>query len=212
MTQQTYPFVLPPLPYAYDALEPVISAETMHFHHDKHFAAYVEKLNAALKPYPHLHNLTLESLLAVPSRLPGMARCDILRNGGGVYNHALFFAGLAPQGTPVHHPAGQLRRMVDSTFGSFEDFKKAFRQQAMQVFGSGWTVLALSPEGRLNIMNLKNQDTLLCTRHLPLLYVDVWEHAYYLQYQNRRAEYLDAIWEVLRFPKLNLERNRLQNL
>ena len=200
--QQTYPFTLPALPYPYDALEPAIHAETMHFHHDKHFASYVESFNAALKPYPQLHGLPLETLLENPARLPDSARCAILRSGGGVYNHALFFAGLAPADKGIHVPSGKLGRMIAASFGSFEQLKARFTQSALSVFGSGWTVLALAPGGRLCIINLKNQDTLLCTGYRPLVYVDVWEHAYYLQYQNRRAEYLDQIWSVLTFHQL----------
>ena len=200
MPYHTYPYELPPLPYAYDALEPFIDAETMHYHHDKHFKAYVDNLNKALEPYPQLQGMTLEQLLSVPMRLPAAARTAILNNGGGVYNHALFFQGMAPPQTPGHIPQGAALDLIQRAFGSFDDFKKVFTDAALKVFGSGWTVLALTPYRTLQIVNLKNQETMLSTPSVPLLYVDVWEHAYYLKYKNARAEYLENIWNVLMFP------------
>lgn len=200
MPYHTYPYELPPLPYAYDALEPYIDAETMHYHHDKHFATYIANLNKALAPYPQLQKLTLEQLLATPMRLPAAARTAILHNGGGVYNHALFFQGMAPPSSPGHEPQGAVLEVLRRTFGSFEDFKKVFNEAALKVFGSGWTVLVLTPQGGLQIVNLKNQETLLSTPAIPLLYVDVWEHAYYLKYKNARGDYLQNIWNVLTLP------------
>lgn len=202
MPFDTYPYELMPLPYPYDALEPYLDAEILHYHHDKHFGAYVNGLNAALKPYPKLQTLTLKQLLSRPERLPQKARTAILRNGGGVYNHTLYFVGLSPADQGPHEPQGILFNKINRTFSSFANFKRLFNQSALDVFGSGWTGLFLSPDGSLQIRNLKNQDTLLGTGMRPLLYVDVWEHAYYLQYKNLRAEYLQNIWNILQFPTL----------
>ncbi|GHU81104.1 superoxide dismutase [Clostridia bacterium] len=202
MPLDTYPYELPALPYAYDALEPYIDTETMHYHHDKHFASYIAGLNQALEPCPRLQSLTLEELLKNPFSLPYKAYTAIMHNGGGVYNHSLYFSGLSPAAGGGHEPKGKLSRMIEASFGSFEDFRKAFTAQALAVFGSGWTVLALTPAQTLEIVSLKNQDTMLATGKRPLLYVDVWEHAYYLKYKNLRADYLKAIWNVLVFPEI----------
>lgn len=202
MPYNTYPYELPPLPYPYDALEPTIDAETLHYHHGKHFQAYVNGLNKALEPYPKLQKLTLSKLLANPGKLPRKAYTDIMHNGGGVYNHTLYFNGLAPAGAGNHQPGGELLSLIKEIYGSFEDFKNIFTRQALSVFGSGWTILSLTPKNKLDILNLKNQDTLLATKNRPLLYVDVWEHAYYLKYRNLRIEYLQNIWNVLTFPDL----------
>ena len=202
MTQQTYPFTLPPLPYAHDALEPFMDAETLHYHHGKHFANYIHGLNQALEPYPQLHRLTVEQLLTNPRRLPQQAQKAILQNGGGVYNHTLYFNGLAPQQEDCHTPTGELLALINRTYQSVERFKELFMQQALGVFGSGWTALVYFPKKKLHIVNLKDQDTLLTLRVLPLLYVDVWEHAYYLQYKNARADYLENLWNLIRFPVL----------
>ncbi len=200
MKNTTYPFSLPPLPYAYNALEPYIDEETMRYHHDKHFETYTAGLNAAIKPYTALYNLPLKTLLAYPGRLPKEARVQILNNGGGYYNHALFFEGLAPKSKGMHRPVGALAAHINRTFGSFGAFKVAFNKAALGVFGSGWAVLAITPVNKLEIVALKNQDTMLEGPNIPLLYVDVWEHAYYLKYKNQRAAYLDNIWNVLTFP------------
>lgn len=202
MPFNTYPYELPPLPYAYDALEPYIDEETMHYHHDKHFQTYIDGLNKALAPYPRLQKCRLEELLAAPAELPEKARCAILRNGGGVYNHGRFFRGMAPVGEGCHMPEGSLARLIDRTFTSFDNFKEILSQQALDVFGSGWAVLTLTPCGRLKILGLRNQETPLPSGELPLVYIDVWEHAYYLKYKNQRAEYVKNIWNVLVFPKL----------
>ncbi|MCI8360824.1 MAG: superoxide dismutase [Clostridiales bacterium] len=202
MPFHTYPYELPPLPYAYDALEPYIDAETMRYHHDKHFQTYIEGLNKALAPYPHLQKCRLEELLSAPARLPDPARCAILRNGGGVYNHSRFFRGMAPAQEDGHRPEGGLAQLIDQTFTSFDHFKEVFSQAALEVFGSGWAVLALTPRGKLKIVQLRNQETTLPAGALPLLYIDVWEHAYYLKYKNLRAEYVKNIWNVLAFPAL----------
>ncbi|MCL2083674.1 MAG: superoxide dismutase [Oscillospiraceae bacterium] len=204
MQNERYPFKLPPLPYAHDALEPYIDAETMHYHHDKHFKAYIDNLNKALEPYPEAHGLTLAGLLS-PGRLeqpgspPEEARRGILDNAGGVYNHDLFFKCLSPR---PDAPGDQLTALINSQYGSFEAFKKAFSELAASVFGSGWACLAIDGGGRLSAVKLANQDTVVPAGMSPVMLFDVWEHAYYLKYKNLRADYIDAIWNVASFPML----------
>jgi len=200
MGQQKYPYSLPPLAYAYDALEPYVDAETMHFHHDKHFQTYVNNLNGLLEKREDLHQMTLSELLKAD--LSGDAVQAIRNNGGGVYNHGFFFESMSAAAQDEHTPKGKLAEKIDVAFGSFEEFKALFEKQALSVFGSGWTFLVLTEKDELEIVNVKNQDTVLPMNHRPILCVDVWEHAYYLKYQNLRVEYLKNIWNVLRFPVL----------
>ncbi|MCL2108081.1 MAG: superoxide dismutase [Oscillospiraceae bacterium] len=194
----SYPFTLPPLPYPYDALEPHIDQETMHLHHDKHFATYIKNLNDALKPYPHLQSLSLEQILCC-KRLPLESRVKILENAGGVYNHAIFFSNLAPMSEKVNTPEGELLEAIEGFFGSFEEFKEQFSKSAADVFGSGWTILAADRAGNLSIRNVANQEVLLCEGLEPVILFDVWEHAYYLKYKNVRADYVKNLWEIVRF-------------
>lgn len=199
----TYPFVLPPLPYPYEALNPYIDTETMHYHHDKHFKTYIDKLNAVLEKYPTLHNMTLTQLLSANlENLPAEDRTAIMNNAGGVYNHALFFEGLAPASENKHMPVGKLATMIDRDFGSFENFKDAFNRTALNLFGSGWACLALNENGRLEIHPLKNQETAVPLNSECLIQFDVWEHAYYLKYKNDRKNYIDNLWNVIVFPEL----------
>ena len=202
MLQQVYPFALPPLPYAYDALEPYIDAETMHYHHDKHFQTYIDNLNKALEPYPALQGLTLEQLLGGRVFPPRGVRSAILHNAGGVYNHALYFAGLSPAGSGPHEPQGRLLMRITESFGDLEAFQKAFVAQALAVFGSGWAALVPGRRNSLRIVSLRNQDTTVPAGMKPLILADVWEHAYYLKYKNARAGYLDALWHVMDYPPL----------
>ena len=199
MLNQTYPFALPALPYADDALAPVITAETLSFHHGKHFQTYITNLNKALEPHPQLHALTLGQLLDGSHLLPEQAHTAILNNGGGAYNHDVYFKGFAPA---PKAPEGRLLALINAAYGSLDAFKEAFAAACLAVFGSGWAVLALTPEDKLQIIPLKNQETVLPLKVLPLLTVDVWEHAYYLQYQNLRAQYVKSLWDVLDFPVL----------
>jgi len=201
MLDSHFPYVLPPLPYEYDALEPFIDAETMHYHHDKHFKTYIDNLNKALEPYPPLYKLSLFELLRRPSVIPERARATVLKNGGGVYNHSLFFQKLAPAGEGAHEPSGRLATMIDRHFGGFDAFREAFSQKALAVFGSGWTYLLLTPRGKLKIESFANQDTPVESGSVPVILFDVWEHAYYLKYKNLRQEYVDNIWNVVRFPE-----------
>lgn len=187
-----YPFVNEPLPYEYDALEPNISAETLHFHHDKHLQAYVDKLNAVLAKYPALQRLSLTELLRIPPRaLPPADRVAILRNAGGVFNHRLYFDSMAPGASGM--PRGDLARRIAMSFGSFDKFRQRFSEAAASVFGSGYAWLCSDRSGRLFIAVSANQDV---PDGLPLICIDVWEHAYYLDYQNRRDEYIAAWWNV----------------
>ncbi|MCD7947603.1 MAG: superoxide dismutase [Oscillospiraceae bacterium] len=201
MQDMKYPFTLPALPYAYDALEPYIDTETMHYHHDKHFQTYINNLNDALKMYPRLQNMTLRQLLCSRLQLPADVRDKIMNNGGGVFNHNLFFQGLAPAAEPVHTPQGAFAAEINQTFGSFAQLKKAFNEQALAVFGSGWSALIRDKLGRLQIVQLKNQETTLMYGVQPLLLLDVWEHAYYLKYKNDRKDYVENAWNVLVMPQ-----------
>jgi len=188
-------FQLPPLPYAYDALEPTIDAQTMTIHHDKHHAAYVNNLNAALEKHPELADKTADELVAHLDSVPEDIRAAVRNNGGGHVNHTLFWESMAPGGSNV--PTGALAAAIDETFGSFEDFKKQFQDAGVKRFGSGWAWLVKDGGGKLAIVSTANQDSPATDGHTPLLGNDVWEHAYYLKYQNRRPDYLAAWWAVV---------------
>lgn len=193
-----YPFELPPLPYAYDALEPYIDAETMHLHHDRHLQAYVDNLNAALKDYPLYHSWSLEQLLRNLDLLPASIRTAVENNAGGIYNHVLYFNMM---GKGNSRPSGAMLRAIEKTFGSYERFQQELKQAGLDRFGSGWAWLALNPAGELKILSTPNQGTLLQTGLRPVVLVDVWEHAYYLKYQNRRGDYIDNWFHVLDWEK-----------
>ncbi len=188
------PHNLPPLPYAYNALEPYIDEPTMRIHHDKHHDAYVNNLNAALKDYPDLDRLSIEQLIANLGQVPEAIRTAVRNNGGGHYNHTLFWDLMAPGGAAA--PAGDLARAIDTAFGSFDKFKEQFQKAGMTRFGSGWAWLTQGPAG-LAIESTANQDCPVMDGKSVLLGCDVWEHAYYLRYQNRRAEYLGAWWSTV---------------
>lgn len=194
-------YELPPLPYAYDALEPYIDADTMRFHHDRHHAAYVNNLNRALTPYPELHNKCLTELIQNLDQLPSPIRTTVRNNGGGHLNHTLFWAIMSPAGGGK--PTGNIAQAIDTTFGSFTEFQQSFEQAGLSVFGSGWVWLVGSGD-RLEIITTPNQDSPLLQGKYPLLGNDVWEHAYYLKYQNRRGDYLKAWWNVVNWEVVNL--------
>ena len=199
MQDEHYPFSLPPLPYAYDALEPQLDARTLYFHHDKHFAAYVDALNAVLEQLPDAQNWTLEQLCLNWADLPEPQRQTVRRQAGGVWNHGLYFRTLRP--TPASAPESPLREAIDRDFGSLMHCKAALRQASLGVFGSGWAYLTADRTGSLSIRCTANQDTPLPLR--PLLCCDVWEHAYYLLYQNRRAEYWENWWQLIDWPQVS---------
>nr|BAL56815.1 superoxide dismutase, Fe-Mn family [uncultured prokaryote] len=188
---------LPPLPYAYDALEPSIDAETMRLHHDKHHAAYIAGLAKALEQVPSLAQYSLEELLQSLDKVPSEVRTAVRNHGGGHYNHSLFWQCLAPN--PPAAPQGELATAIIRDFGSLESFKESFSKQAMGVFGSGWAWLVVE-KGKLKVETTPNQDTPLASGKKPILGLDLWEHAYYLKYQWRRAEYVAAFWHVVNWP------------
>lgn len=192
---------LPPLPYAYDALEPHIDKETMTIHHDKHHAAYVTNLNAAIDKHPELAGKSADDLLRDLSAVPEDIRAAVRNNGGGQVNHGMFWVTMGPgAGGP---PSGRIGEAIASTFGEFESFKKLFNDTGLKQFGSGWVWLVLSKAGNLEIVSTPNQDNPVSSGASPLFGNDVWEHAYYLKYQNRRADYLTAWWNVIRWDTVN---------
>lgn len=203
---ETYPFSLEPLPYEYHALEPVISAETLKFHHDKHLATYVEKLNKALEPHKELHNMTLEQLLTEPLTVPETVKTEIKNNGGGVYNHQIYFTSMKPSSDFIP-PEGQLMTMIETAFGSFDTFVKQLTDTALSVFGSGYGWL-VNHDGMLEIIGMPNQDVPLTASMYPLLPVDVWEHAYYLQYQNRRMDYVNNWFSIINWDYVEQRLNK----
>jgi superoxide dismutase, Fe-Mn family len=197
------PFTLPPLPYAYDALEPYIDALTMQIHHDKHHAAYVTNLNAAIAKAPELAGKTLDQLLTGLAKVPEAVRTAVRNNGGGHWNHSLFWLWLDPS-KRGGEPSGGLNDAIRSSFGDFAKFKDQFTAAATGRFGSGWAWL-LHQGGKLTITSSAHQDNPIMEGTRPadvLLGLDVWEHAYYLKYQNRRPEYITAFWNVVNWPEV----------
>jgi len=190
-----YPFELPDFGYAYDALEPHIDARTMEIHHSKHHAGYTAKLNAALEGHAVLHQHSAESLLTSIDSIPADIRGAVRNNGGGFVNHSLFWSVIAPGG--ASSPSGDLAAAIDSTCGSFDGFKEQFAASAGTRFGSGWAWLAVSQDGSMKVYSTANQDSPLIEGLTPILGLDVWEHAYYLNYQNRRPDYIAAFWNLV---------------
>ncbi|MFZ8806389.1 MAG: superoxide dismutase [Minisyncoccia bacterium] len=203
-----YPYSLPQLPYPYDALEPYIDKMTMEIHHTKHHQAYINSLNSALEEYPEFHNLELEEILKKLNQLPEEIRTAVRNNGGGHYNHSLFWEIMKPNGGG--EPKGKLKEEIERNFGSFEEFKKLFSETAIKHFGSGWAWLVITPDKKLKVYSMLNQDSPLMNGDIPIMGLDVWEHAYYLKYQNRRAEYVEAWWHVVNWDKI--EENLLKYL
>jgi Fe-Mn family superoxide dismutase len=191
-------YTVPPLPYAYDALEPHIDEATMKVHHDKHHQAYVDKANAALEGTP-LADAAIEDVLKDLSQVPEDKRTAVQNNGGGHYNHSLFWESMSPNGGGA--PEGALAQAIDSVFGSFEAFQSSLKEAGVNRFGSGWSWLVHNGS-ELAIVSTPNQDNPISNGSTPLLGVDVWEHAYYLKYQNRRPDYIDAWWNVVDWSKV----------
>jgi Fe-Mn family superoxide dismutase len=187
-------FTLPPLPYAYDALEPSIDAQTMQIHHDKHHQAYVNNLNAALEKAPELQGKSLDDLMRGINTVPESVRTAVRNNGGGHWNHSMFWQVMGPKSGGS--PSGALGDAINSAFGSFDKFKEQFAAAAGSRFGSGWAWV-VSDGGKLSITSTPNQDNPLMEGKTAILGVDVWEHAYYLKYQNRRPDYVKAWWDVV---------------
>jgi Fe-Mn family superoxide dismutase len=192
-------YTVPPLPYAFDALEPHIDARTMEIHHDKHHAAYVNNLNNALKDHPELAAKPINELIADLASVPEAIRTPVRNNGGGHSNHAFFWEimGQGKGGSPV----GKLAEAITKTFGSFDEFKAKFEAAGVGRFGSGFVWLIVNKQGQLEIISLPNQDSPYMDGNKPVIANDVWEHAYYLNYQNRRPDYLKAWWNVVNWDQ-----------
>jgi Fe-Mn family superoxide dismutase len=198
---QRFPFVLPVLGYATNAVEPAVDAQTMTIHHDRHHATYVTNLNKALESQPELQAYTLGELLMGMRKWPAAVQTAIRNNGGGHANHALYWGLLAPGSSTSSAPSGQLAEMITRDFGTVDACKAALKAAGVGQFGSGWAWLVKTATSRLVVRGLPNQDSPLLEGELPIVGLDVWEHAYYLKYQNRRADYLDAVlarinWDV----------------
>jgi Fe-Mn family superoxide dismutase len=192
-------FTLPPLPYDYAALEPHIDARTMEIHHTKHHQGYVNNLNAALEKAPELQNKSLDELLRNLNAVPENVRTAVRNNAGGHWNHSMFWVIMTPQGGG--EPTGTLATAITKSFGDFAKFKEQFNAAASGRFGSGWAWVVANG-GTLTIESTPNQDTPVMEGKYPIMGVDVWEHAYYLKYQNRRADYLNAWWNVVNWPEI----------
>jgi Fe-Mn family superoxide dismutase len=194
------PYTLPDLPYEYAALEPHIDEQTMRLHHDKHHQTYLDKLNEALAKHPDLQPGSPEDLLRDLAAVPEDIRTAVKNNGGGYVNHTMFWESMSPQGGG--EPTGKVAEAIQREFGSFTDFQRQFEEEGTKRFGSGWVWLVHDPQKGLRITSTANQDSPLSEGLHPLLGNDVWEHAYYLKYQNRRAEYLKAWWNVVNWQKV----------
>ena len=192
-------YELPKLPYAYDALEPYIDARTMEIHYTKHHQTYVNKLNEALDKHPEIAGKPLEELLANLDAVPEDIRTAVRNHGGGHWNHSFFWTVMGPAaaGGAAAGPGGAVSDAINKTFGDFSSFKEEFTKAASGVFGSGWAWLVMNKDGTLAVTSTPNQDSPLSKNQKPLLCLDVWEHAYYLKYQNRRPDYIDAWWNVV---------------
>jgi Fe-Mn family superoxide dismutase len=188
-----------PLPYEYDGLLPVLDEVTLQFHHDRHYKTYVDNLNSTLGDYPELQKMSLEELLIHVEDLPAAIRTSIRNNGGGVYNHELYFDSMKP---PVgQQPFGRLAEALNRDFGSYAKWKEQMKQAAVSKFGSGWAWLVADGAGKLTIQQTSNQDVPDLSAYAPIFLVDVWEHAYYLQYQNRRPEYVEGWFQLINWMK-----------
>lgn len=199
-------FELPPLKFAFNALEPAIDARTMEIHHDKHHAAYVNNLNKALEAAPEYYAQPIEQILRDLNKLPEAIRTAVRNNGGGHANHSLFWDVLVPGGKKS--PEGALLTELEKSFGSLDAFLEKFNTAATSRFGSGWAWLVLDGEKKLQVYSTANQDSPLSDGHTPLLGLDVWEHAYYLNYQNRRPDYIKAFWSVVNWSTVEGEYNK----
>ncbi len=193
-------FTLPQLPYEYSALEPHFDQATMQLHHTKHHQTYIDKLNAAIETAPELAGKTVEELLKNLDAVPEKVRTAVRNHGGGHYNHSLFWTLLSPQGGG--EPSDALAAAITKEFGDLAAFKEQFTQAAVGQFGSGWAWLVVTAEGTFKIVALPNQDSPLSTGQTPVMGLDVWEHAYYLKYQNRRPEFIEAFWQVINWPEV----------
>lgn len=197
-------YKLPALPYKYDALEPYIDSTTMRIHHDLHHATYVSNLNKALEKYPELYNKSIEELISNINELPKEIQTGVRNNGGGVFNHSFFWNIMAPAGSTTM--SAKLEKIIITKFGSVDGFKAEFEKAALSRFGSGWAWLVKDQQGNLQIVSTPNQDNCLMlnseVKGKPVLCIDVWEHAYYLKYQNKRAAYVKAFWNIVNWKEV----------
>ncbi len=193
-------YELPPLPYGYDALEPYIDQRTMQIHHDLHHGGYVKNVNAALENHSEWQGKDIEEVLKSLNQVPEDIRTAVRNNGGGHYNHSIFWVIMSPNGGG--EPAGSLGDAISGTFGSFQNFKDTFSKAALTRFGSGWAWLVKNGDGSLEVLSTPNQDNPISEGKYPLMGIDVWEHAYYLKYQNRRAEYIENWWNVVNWDAI----------
>ena len=193
-------FELPKLGYAYDALEPTIDAKTMEIHHTKHHQAYIDKLNQALEKYPEFQNMEIEEILKSLDKLPEDIRTAVRNNGGGHYNHDLFWKIMSPYSEKK--PVGELAEKINEKFGDFESFKAKFKEAGIGRFGSGWSWLVLSEDKRIDIVSTPNQDNPMSEGKEVIFGLDVWEHAYYLKYMNKRPDYIEAWWNVVNWKAI----------
>lgn len=194
------PYNLPALPYPANALEPTIDAMTMEIHHGRHHKTYVDNLNKALESTPDLANKPIEDLLKNLNAVPEAVRTAVRNNGGGHANHSMFWEIMGPKAGGT--PSGDLATAINSTFTSFDQFKAKIKEAALGRFGSGWAWLSIGADGKLQVVSTPNQDTPIMDGSTPIMGVDVWEHAYYLKYQNKRADYVDAWWNVVNWGKV----------
>lgn len=199
-------FTLPTLEYSFDALEPYIDSQTMQIHHDKHHAGYIKNLNDALSAYPPLQSKTAEELLADLNSIPEEIRTAVQNNAGGHLNHTLFWEVIAPNTGGI--PTDGVRDKIHERWASFDAFKEEFSKAAATRFGSGWTWLVVDAQKQLHVYSTANQDSPVMQSHVPILGLDVWEHAYYLKYQNRRAEYIEAFWNIINWEAVNAKLER----
>lgn len=204
-------YELPALPYAYDALEPYIDAKTMEIHYTKHHQAYVNKLNEALEKHPEMADKPLEELLGNLTAVPEDIRTAVRNHGGGHINHSFFWTIMGPAAPDAgKEPTGRVASEIAAAFGDFAQFKEKFAAAAAGVFGSGWAWLVADKDGKLVITSTPNQDSPLMNQQTPVLGLDVWEHAYYLKYQNKRPDYIDAWWSVVNWPAVEERFSKLR--
>jgi Fe-Mn family superoxide dismutase len=196
-----YPFEVAPLPYGFEALEPNIETKTVTIHHNRHLKTYVDNLNAALASYPLYQTWNLRKILMNINRLPKDIQVAVKNNAGGVYNHNLYFEGMAPTAQSKYIADSPLGKAIEKTFGSYEEFKSQLKKSALSQFGSGWAWLVMTPQHQLKIINTANQDTVITQGYCPILLIDVWEHAYYLKYQNKRADYVDNWFNIINWKQ-----------
>lgn len=197
-------YKLPPLGYAFDALEPYIDAQTMEIHYTKHHQKYVDELNNALKDYPELRGKYLEDLLKDLDQVPEKIRASVRNNGGGHLNHSIFWFTMTPE-KEKKVMSKEMKLALEKNFGSVEDFKRQFSEAAKKLFGSGWVWLVIDKDNKLSIVTTKDQDSPISQGLLPILGLDVWEHAYYLKYQNKRIDYIDAWWNVINWHDIEAD-------